>query len=131
MTHIIRKVRTTWTTIAIVCGIAGAIAPIGAIAARLGAAWMALRRRVMRQIPAYQARNVNAFRSSTIVATVKRGANRHKVLQVVFGNDGSLYVSFPYFTHRTGLLSVVTFPATGRAESSSTSNWEAGSHHIW
>jgi hypothetical protein len=109
--------RATWTTIAIACGIAGVTAAIVAVAARLGAAWMARRRRVMQQMPGYQARNMNAFRSSTIVATVKRGTIRHKVLQVVFGNDGSLYVSLPYFAHRTGLLSVVTFPATGRAES--------------
>jgi hypothetical protein len=38
----------------------------------------------------YQAANVTAFRSERIVLTVKRDERRHKVVQIIFGRDGSL-----------------------------------------
>jgi len=62
-------------------------------------------------------RNVTAFRSKGIVFTIKRGAVRYKALQIVFAADGGFFVTFPYFRHRTGLLSKATIPANGRNES--------------
>ena len=71
----------------------------------------------MKEPPGYQAGNITAFRSSTVVLTIERGAARFKILQVVFAKDGSLFVTFPYFPHRPGLLSATTSPVTGRPDS--------------
>lgn len=65
-------------------------------------------------LPGHQADNITAFRSSTVVLTIQRGRD---VLQLVFGRDGSVFVTFPYFKHRTGILSATTTAATGRSES--------------
>lgn len=35
---------------------------------------------------------------------------RHKILQIFFGRDRSLFVNFPYFQQRTGILAVATYP---------------------
>jgi hypothetical protein len=58
---------------------------------------------------------VKCFKSTRVVIAVKADGSRHKVFQVLFGRDGSLYVSFPYFRHRNGILTVVNVtgaPAT-------------------
>jgi hypothetical protein len=55
--------------------------------------------------------NVKAFRSERVVITVQRGIVRHKACQLFFGPDQSLYVSFPYWKHRTGILAAATIPA--------------------
>jgi hypothetical protein len=57
---------------------------------------------------------VEAFRSKQSVVTVQTEAARHKVFQVLFGRDGSLFVTFPYFRHRTGILAAATIPAGGQ-----------------
>lgn len=54
---------------------------------------------------------VEAFRSERIIVTIQVGAERYKVFQVFFGRDRSLYVSFPYFRHRVGILAAATIPA--------------------
>lgn len=52
---------------------------------------------------------MNPFRSEKYVVTIGVGQNRHKVLQIVFGQkDGSLFVTFPYYQHSEGLVSVAT-----------------------
>jgi hypothetical protein len=51
---------------------------------------------------------VQAFRSKSIVLTIKADGSRHKIIHVMFGRDGTLYVSFPYFKHPTGILAVAT-----------------------
>jgi len=55
-----------------------------------------------------------AFRSKLTVVTVRAGATRHKIFQVFFQPDGSLYVTFPYFRHRTGILAAATIPGNGQ-----------------
>jgi hypothetical protein len=60
---------------------------------------------------------VEAFRSERIIVTLQVGAKRHKVLQVFFGRDRSLFISFPYFRHRTGILAAATIPANGQTTS--------------
>lgn len=52
--------------------------------------------------------DVQAFRSKQTVVTIKADGHRHKIIQVLFSKDGSLYVTFPYFKHAEGLLAVVT-----------------------
>src|ERR1700676_4393613 len=61
----------------------------------------------------FQAGNITAIRSERIVCVAKTDKVRMKVFQVFFGADGSLFVSFPYFHHRIGLLSSCFIPATG------------------
>ena len=51
---------------------------------------------------------VKAFHSEKIVVTVRADGHRHKILQILFGKDGSLYVTFPYFKHTNGLLAEVS-----------------------
>lgn len=40
-----------------------------------------------------------------------------KAFQVLFGEDGSLFISFPYFRHRIGILSDSAIPANGTRQS--------------
>jgi hypothetical protein len=61
--------------------------------------------------------NVQAFRSALVVITLNLGSHRHKVFQVFFGRDRSLFVSFPYFKHRVGLLAAATIPGNGQTTS--------------
>jgi hypothetical protein len=69
------------------------------------------------QVQRYQAQNVDAIRAERIVCTVRAGQLRAKAFQIVFHKDGSLFISFPYFRHRTGLLSISSIPANGLPES--------------
>jgi hypothetical protein len=64
----------------------------------------------------FQAKNVAAIRSNRVVCVVKAGDLRAKVFQVVFGRDGSLFVSFPYFRDRIGILSSTSLPANGAGQ---------------
>ena len=51
---------------------------------------------------------VKAFLSEHIVVTVHADGHRHKIFQLLFGKDGSMYVTFPYFQHSKGILAEVT-----------------------
>jgi hypothetical protein len=44
---------------------------------------------------------------------VKVSELRAKAFQIGFDEDGSLFIHFPYFQHRTGILSSSEIPATG------------------
>lgn len=57
---------------------------------------------------------VAAYRSKRIIVTIQLGAARHKAFQVFFGRDGSLFVAFPYFSHRTGILAAATIVGNGQ-----------------
>ena len=59
----------------------------------------------------FQPGNIDAIRSERIVCVVKDAGLRVKAFQIVFGADGSLFITFPYFRHRTGLLSSSSIPA--------------------
>jgi hypothetical protein len=58
--------------------------------------------------------DLKAFRSERIIVTIKVGTTKRKVLQIIFSRDNSLYVNFPYFRHRVGLLATATMPANRR-----------------
>jgi hypothetical protein len=60
---------------------------------------------------------LEAFRSESIIVTVQVGSKRHKLFQILVGRDESLFVSFPYFRHRTGILAAATIPANGQTSS--------------
>jgi hypothetical protein len=64
----------------------------------------------------FQAANLDAIRSDRVVCVVKAAARRVKAFQVIFAVDGSLFINFPYFQHRTGLLSSSVIPADGRRQ---------------
>jgi hypothetical protein len=64
----------------------------------------------------FQAGNIDAIRHERIVCVVKTGDLRAKAFQIVFWRDGSLFITFPYFPHRIGLLSSTSIPATGMRE---------------
>jgi hypothetical protein len=68
----------------------------------------------MRSFPA---KRVEAIRCTRIVCVIKADDLRAKALQVIFPKDGSLFISFPYFRHRTGLLSASYIPADGQRQS--------------
>jgi hypothetical protein len=104
-------------TVGVVFGVAVITACVVIFAARGGWIWTVRWRQVMQQLPGFRAANIDAFRSSTTVVTVKRGDDRYKVLQVGFLKDGSVFVTFPYFKHRIGLLSAATSAGTGRSDS--------------
>jgi hypothetical protein len=61
----------------------------------------------------FQAKTVTAVRSERVVCVVKVGELRAKAFQIGFEEDGSLFIHFPYFKHRTGILSSSEIPATG------------------
>ena len=56
---------------------------------------------------------VAAHRSKLIIVTIQLGVARHKAFQIFFGADGSLFVTFPYFKHRTGILAAATIAGNG------------------
>jgi hypothetical protein len=64
-----------------------------------------------------QSLNVQAFRSALIIITLELGSRRNKAFRVFFGRDRSLFVSFPYFKHRIGLLAAATIPGNGQTTS--------------
>ena len=72
---------------------------------------------VRQNMKGFQAKKVTAIRSDRVVCVVKVGDVRVKAFQVFFGKDGSLFVTFPYFRHRTGILSSCGLPANGEAKS--------------
>jgi hypothetical protein len=86
----------------------------------------------------YQAQNVDAIRAERIVCTVRTGLLRVKAFQIVFHKDGSFFISFPYFRHRTGLLSISSIPGNGSRQSQVnlehggkvTSHLVKYSHHV-
>lgn len=102
-----------WTMAAVGCFLVAVVVVAVYLAARLGISWAERIREIVKQLPGFQAGNISAYRSSVIVLSVADGVGRFKVLQVAWGKDGSVYVTFPYFRHRTGLLSATTSPATG------------------
>ena len=61
----------------------------------------------------FQARSVTAIRSERVVCVLKTGGLRSKAFQVGFEEDGSLFIHFPYFKHRIGILSSSEIPANG------------------
>jgi len=89
-------------------------------------------------VQGYQPQNVDAIRAERIVCTVRVGQLRVKAFQVLFHKDGSFFISFPYFRHRIGLLSISSIPATGSRESQVnlehggkvTSHLVKYSHHV-
>ena len=60
---------------------------------------------------------VKGFLSEQVVVTITADGHRHKICQMVFGKDGSLYLAFPYFKHTEGLLAEVTVDGPPGAES--------------
>jgi hypothetical protein len=77
------------------------------------------------------------YQASQFVIIVQIDACRYKVLQVVFGRDGSLYVSFPYFDNDQGIVSIGTLSelspkTTVKLETTGkvTTNKVKFSHHL-
>jgi hypothetical protein len=68
-------------------------------------------------MPGFQAGNVAAIRSRRVVCAVRTADYHVKALQVFFGKDGSLFITFPYYRHRVGLLSCSAIPADGQRQS--------------
>jgi hypothetical protein len=67
---------------------------------------------------------VEAFRSARIIVTIQVGSQRYKALQLFFGRDRSLFVNFPYFKHRAGIVAAATIP--GNRQTSSQVNLQVG-----
>jgi hypothetical protein len=61
----------------------------------------------------FQAKTVAAVRSERVVCVVKTDEFHAKAFQIGFERDGSLFIHYPYFQHRTGILSSSEIPATG------------------
>jgi hypothetical protein len=66
---------------------------------------------------------IEAFRSERVIVTLQ-GEKRHKAFQLFFGRDRSLFVNFPYFKHRTGILAAATIP--GNRQTTSQVNLQIG-----
>lgn len=64
----------------------------------------------------FPALNVDAIRADRTVCVVKIGSKRYKVFQVVWGADGSLFITFPYFEHSEGILTASHLPGNGKRE---------------
>lgn len=79
--------------------------------------------------------SVQPFRSERFVVCAGVGGSRRKVFQIMFGRrDGSLYLSFPYYEHTEGLVSVSTLTPGATtldlaAEGRTTSHLVKYSHH--
>jgi hypothetical protein len=64
----------------------------------------------------FQVKNVDAIRSSRIVAVINTSQLRVKAFQIIFSEDGSFFINFPYFRHRIGLLCASALPADGKRQ---------------
>lgn len=60
---------------------------------------------------------IEAFRSERAIVTIQTPRGRYKVFQLFFGRDRSLFVNFPYFRHRTGVLAAAKIPGNGQMTS--------------
>src|SRR5688500_9953129 len=49
---------------------------------------------------------ISRFQAEQFVLIAEFNGARHKLLQVIFPKEGSLFVSFPYFDQTEGILSV-------------------------
>jgi hypothetical protein len=82
----------------------------------------------------FQAGNIDAIRSERVVCTISAGNLRVKAFQVVFSDDGGLYIAFPYFLHRTGILCASHIPATEALDTSLKPTWRGALtsllHHL-
>ena len=72
----------------------------------------------------FPAKSVAAVRSPRVVCVVQAAQVRAKAFQVGFEKDGTLFIHFPYFRHRTGILCSSEIPASG--ERSADVNLEIG-----
>jgi hypothetical protein len=53
----------------------------------------------------------SVLRSERFVVSIDCGARRHKVFQCQFAKrDGSVFINFPYFQHKEGIVSLVAWP---------------------
>ena len=59
-------------------------------------------------------KTVSAVRSQRVVCVAKITELRSKAFQIGFDKDGSLFIHFPYFQHRIGILTSSEIPATGK-----------------
>jgi hypothetical protein len=51
------------------------------------------------------------LRSERFVVSIECGTRRHKVFQCQFAKrDGSMFINFPYFQHKDGIVSLVAWP---------------------
>jgi hypothetical protein len=71
---------------------------------------------IIDRVQGFQAQNVDAVRCDRIVAVINTGELRVKAFQVIFSQDGSLFINFPYFQHRVGLLCASAIPADGKRQ---------------
>jgi hypothetical protein len=53
----------------------------------------------------------SCLRSERFIVCVDVAGDRHKIFQCQFSRDGSVFVSFPYYRHSSGLVSHVGWPA--------------------
>jgi hypothetical protein len=60
---------------------------------------------ILGRMNGFQARNINAVQCKRVVCVIRAGDLRAKAFQIVFGRDESLFITFPYFRYRTGILS--------------------------
>jgi hypothetical protein len=55
---------------------------------------------------------VKAFRTERFIIITKTPRSRNKVMQIMLHKrDGSIFVNFPYYKYKQGLVSLVTLPA--------------------
>jgi hypothetical protein len=75
---------------------------------------------------------VKGFHAQQIVLTVNADQHRHKILQILFGKDGSLYVTFPYFAHTNGILAevAVTGPPGSTSQIDLANTGKVASHLV-
>src|SRR4030067_1638089 len=56
----------------------------------------------------WKSAEIKRYQAKKFIFLIQVNGNRYKVLQIIFGNDGSLYVSFPYFDDNHGIISIGT-----------------------
>lgn len=54
---------------------------------------------------------ISTVRAEKYIVLINTGLYRSKVMQIIFHNDGSIFITFPYFSHTNGIVSLLTFPA--------------------
>ena len=75
---------------------------------------------------------LSTIRAEKYILSINTGKYQSKVLQIIFHKDGSIFITFPYFPHTDGIVSLITFPPNikGATNLSALDGGKATSHLV-
>jgi len=53
---------------------------------------------------------LSTLQAKKYILVINTGRYRSKVMQIIFHREGSIFITFPYFSRSEGIVSLVTVP---------------------